>query len=459
MLLIFLLFALYPFSCIFSKLQQFFSEPGNAVNLALFRIFYFGIVAGGITAPLVLSGMEKIDFPWGNMPHDARVPLPGIGWLIAIIPITPSTVEWALRLLFLSAFLSMIGLWTRMSMLVYVVMAFYIIGVPNFFGKVNHGHYLVWFPAVLAFSPCFDALSVDAWLKKRKKGTGDEGRGTINYSFPIKVIWLLFGIIYFFPGFWKVWDCGLDWALTDNVRNQMQLKWIDLNGWLPFFRIDHYPLLYKLAGIYTIIFELGFVLLLFNKKTRIAAIIGGLLFHGFTFLFMQISFYKLVMCYVFFIGTRDRGRGTGHATSSSTVVLRPSSLLTIIATILLSANIICGIFKITSFPFACYPTFAYLVPSETETLSFTTIDSSGKETPLDKSMLQKTFSSERYRAWEYKLIAAQKENNKEEINKWGRNFYDFFNIQQPLNIYMETIPLSPDSVGKPVKRALIEEVK
>ena len=81
-----------------------------------------------------------------------------------------------------------------------------------------------------AFSPCEDRWSVDAWLRK-KRGKAIKNRATFAYQIPFIMIWCLMGIIYFFPGFWKLWISGLDWALTDNMRNQMNYKWMQ-TGWM-----------------------------------------------------------------------------------------------------------------------------------------------------------------------------------------------------------------------------------
>ena len=44
----------------------------------------------------------------------------------------------------------------------------------------------------------------------------------------------------------------------------------DQNGWVPGFRLDHYPLLYRLGGAATIVFEMGFIFLvvLFQKMIQ-----------------------------------------------------------------------------------------------------------------------------------------------------------------------------------------------
>ena len=80
------------------------------------------------------------------------------------------------------------------------------------------------------------------------------------------------GVIYFFPGFWKFFESGFDWAFSDNLPNTMHQKWAELGDWRPLLRIDHYPLVYQIMGVGTLVFEMGFVFLILFRRTRVAGI-------------------------------------------------------------------------------------------------------------------------------------------------------------------------------------------
>ena len=45
-----------------------------------------------------------------------------------------------------------------------------IAGIPQFFGKINHIHHLIWFMAIFAVSPCADVLSIDPDLEMIEVG-------------------------------------------------------------------------------------------------------------------------------------------------------------------------------------------------------------------------------------------------------------------------------------------------
>ncbi|MFE1744162.1 hypothetical protein [Coleofasciculus sp. H7-2] len=102
----------------------------------------------------------------------------------------------------------MIGLFSRTSALLTAFIGFYALGIPQFFGKVDRDHHLLWFSAILAASRCGDYFSGDAiftaW-KRADRGVVEPPSSSSIYALPLRFVWLLLGIIYFFLGFWKFW--------------------------------------------------------------------------------------------------------------------------------------------------------------------------------------------------------------------------------------------------------------
>ena len=120
------------------------------------------------------------------------------------------------------------------------------------------------------------------------------------------------GVLYFFPGFWKWWASGIDWVWSENLKFWMYSVWSEHPGWTPFLRVDQYPLVYRLAGLGTILFEMGFLWCMFFPWLRPLAAFGGLAFHESTSAFMTIKFRSLQWCYIVFVnwagGLRHIGR-------------------------------------------------------------------------------------------------------------------------------------------------------
>jgi hypothetical protein len=134
-------------------------------------------------------------------------------------------------------FAGLIGFWSRTSALLTAFFGFYVLGIAQIFGKVNHYHHIIWFSALLAASPCGAMLSCDAiffaW-KRADRGITRPPGASLAYAVPLRFVQLLLGLIYFFPGFWKVWWGGLDWVLSENLKFQMYLKWMEVSSWTPF---------------------------------------------------------------------------------------------------------------------------------------------------------------------------------------------------------------------------------
>ena len=458
-----LIAALIPIKNSLALIRTFFLFKGSSLNLAFFRILFYGF-SGGIVGPFVFLGFINPEFPWADLPFEAREHLPMMGWFIDKVPITHSLVSWSFKLALLSAFFAMVGLFTRGAMILNVICVFYIVGLPNFFGKVNNDHHMLWFSMVLACSPTFDRFSIDAWIRKRRKKVPINTEDSIHYGLPIRVILFLMGIIYFFPGFWKAWSHGLDWALTDNVRNQLYFKWSKMQDWKPLFRIDHYPVIYKVSGLATMIFELGFIFMLFSPGRRIVASIEGLLFHRFTSWFMNIQFYTLFYCYVIFLDweklfvwlriiTKKEKQPTRKLDLKGIDIFRKrkTRYVAVVGSLLILVNILCGAFQVVSWPFTCYPTFHNLINNKTQSLKFVLKTQDGKSKMLDKTVLHKKYSLERYQYWEDQLFFAFQKDDEAEKQRIFEKITNFWYLEgqkrgDSLIIYKEDFVYNPNRI-------------
>lgn len=375
---------------------SFFAVSTSALNLAIFRIAVFG----GL---LYVGGTHPNHATWfSSVPEVLRVAPPGWeGALRALIPSDPVLVASLHAAFLVSATLAMIGQWTRVTTWLAVITGLITLGLPQFFGKLNHFHHLWWFGLLLATSPCSDALSLDSWRRGsfwRGAPTGPE------YAVPIRFVWLLIGLIYFFPGLWKLSSCGLEWILSDNLQWLLYDKWTELGGFLPFWRIDRVPLAYRTAALGTILFEICFLPALLVPRLRGLAVMGGLLFHWSTWVFMGINFVLLLICYVAFIdwaavlrSTTPQGPSRPVAKISPTGPRRRYLVQTTVAgSLLLVANGLCGTLGVDSWPFAVYPRFDYFQGTQRFATSITIRDNKGHGVTVDDSKLRRRLSPSRY---------------------------------------------------------------
>jgi hypothetical protein len=284
------------------------------------------------------------------------------GWLshLAHMPVAPSTVE-ALRIVFYaSGGLALVGLYTRLSLSVLSLAALVLFGVAQLTGEVVHDMHLVWMLVVLAVAPSGEAMSVDRVFSRglSLRALAGSSRPSGPAEIALASARALLGVVYFFPGFWKLATSGLAWVTSDNVRNQMWWKWAEW-GAVPALRVDRVPGLVEVGAGLVVAFELSFFALASVPRARRALALVGLLFHQATRVFFFITFTSLWACYgcLVFPGQRARGR--------ENLVSRRTLPGLVVGLGLVAAAFVQGIRGETqSYPFACYPTFAARVGAE-----------------------------------------------------------------------------------------------
>jgi HTTM domain len=288
------------------RFRSFFCTATDPLNLAAFRVVLFAFV---------LWLINRLDFlAVVHMPATLRVPPAGYESFFHRIPMEDAWVIGAQRVALLACAAALVGFMTRTSAAVACVCGTYLLGLPEIFGKINHtSHHLIWFTAILAAAPSGDALSIDAlraaW-QRADRGDTSPPRPAVAYSLPLRFVWLLIGVLYLFPGLWKL-HAGPEWFLGDNIKYTMYDFW-SRKGFLPALRIDRYPWLYRGSGLATIIFETSFLFCLFFPRLRLLAVAGGVLFHWMTKVYLRIFFTSLLVCYAAFVNWSWLCEGIGR---------------------------------------------------------------------------------------------------------------------------------------------------
>jgi predicted DCC family thiol-disulfide oxidoreductase YuxK len=276
-------------------LKAFFTTPTSPVNLALFRIAVFGVT-------LYFFSTDFASTIWyAGFPKILEVAPYGTAWLLPHLPINPQLARIASIVFLVLCVAGVLGLWARASALLASLLGLYVLGITQFYGKVSHDHEYLWFLLLLAVSPCADALSIDAIFSARRRadaGSTALPADSLAYALPLRFASVLLGFIYFFPGFWKFWISGFEWAFSDNLKFQMYSKWTEFPGWLPFFRLDLHPRLCWTVALATLVIEMSFLFLIFFPRLRRAAAAGAASFHIGSYFFLRIFFYDLIVFYI-----------------------------------------------------------------------------------------------------------------------------------------------------------------
>jgi hypothetical protein len=337
-------------------------RPEHPASLAVFRVAVLSVI--------LLSPEVDQAAGYSALSPALRVVPEGLGWAVQIVPITPAIARSAEAVLWVSSLSGLLGLFCRASLLLVTLSGLYLFALSQLGGVVTHDMHLFWFTALLAASPSGDALAIDAWLARRRSRR--PALPSIAYAVPLWAARALFGVIYFFPGFWKLKSSGLDWIWSDNLRNQMYWKWYQM-GFLPALRVDHFPSLCRLGALWVVAFELSFLPLLLWRRGRWMALLGGLLFHLLSEVFLRIRFVSLWACYVVLIdwGTVQAALKRSHpgepATGTATPLrrARDAALCAVLGFALLTGAVVQGARgAMQAWPFACYPTFQWTVGDE-----------------------------------------------------------------------------------------------
>ncbi len=355
--------------------------PEHALNLAVFRVMVAVVV---LLTPAVREAVQ-----WVSLPAAMRVPPPGM-WSLLPLPVTPMIARVMQLCLVGACFSIIVGWHTRTALIIATLSALYVLGLPQLSGNIVHHHHEVWFLAVLAASPCADVLALDA------EGKPTHAASRRHALALLAARWLV-AAIFFFPGFWKLRSAGLEWILSDNLRNQMWWKWFQFGGFRPWLRIDRLPWLCRLLAGSAVFFELAFPLLVLFRRTRWIALAGALVFHAFTSLFMRIEFPSLWLCYVVFLDVhglvqRLRRRGwlpqrwqhaLGLGDEAPDEAL-PKPQQAIVPGLVLGGVVVAGLSgAIRAWPFACYPTFQWMPGTEMPGLSITAVYANGTSAVID----------------------------------------------------------------------------
>jgi hypothetical protein len=245
--------------------RRWWFEPEWPDNLGLCRLVFFGL--------LLAYYLPVSHVGWGSVPASFRNPI----WLFERLhlPILPDhalavlVVAWKVALA-----MACVGMLTRLSTALALLLGVYLIGLPYNFGKTDHmTAIVVWTMLVLALSRCGDAWSVDAWMRRRQAGdVPAQGRvRSGEYRWPVRAVWVVMATIFFTAGMAKVIQGGPGWVFSDNMAISLVQRYFDVSApptldWG--LRVAQHPWLAKSMAAGSLLLELSAPLALFSRRLR-----------------------------------------------------------------------------------------------------------------------------------------------------------------------------------------------
>lgn len=245
--------------------DRYWFAPESPLGLAACRVAYFGLL-------LVMYSTTQFSL-WGEIPSLFWEPITAVK---LFFPSQPSSevLRWVGVAWLASLLLSCIGLATRASTIAAFVLGVAAIGIRQCFWKTYHADGMVLLTlGILAASRSGDALSVDAWLARRRGKPPAEPSG--EYRWPIRAVWITMGLVFFNAAMSKVQTGGAAWVLSDSFAYKMAAFTIPGRGpnfpWLSGL-ICSQLLLCKVGAGATIVAELGMIVAPFSRIARVIVV-------------------------------------------------------------------------------------------------------------------------------------------------------------------------------------------
>ena len=214
--------------------------------------------------------------------------------------LTPTGIVILKAALLISLLLSTAGFLTRISTKTSFLLVLLYQGLLRSFGHFNHDEMLpVYYLAVLAFTPCGDAFSLDDKLRPTRKE-----RPLFAYAYPILLMQLLMAWTYFSSALIKLRVAGLKYLSEDNLPALAIFHSLDNLHDTAFrfaFMLPQWKSYLPVAVGLVLVWELVFPLAIFWRRLRWWILGFGIVFHISTLFLMNIFFPHQLAMYLVFV--------------------------------------------------------------------------------------------------------------------------------------------------------------
>lgn len=303
---------------------QFWFEPSAAANLGLCRVLFYGFVFYRfLRADYSLYGDVSPVF-WNPYWLYHRV--------FAFAPPSAEVIGVVQALWKASLALACLGLLTRAATAVAFVLGLYLVGLPYNFGYTSHMNAAaVIILGIMALARCGDAWSLDRLLAgrlgTRQGATPRAAALSGEYTWPVRLVWVLLSLVFFAAGVSKLRHSGLGWMEPDTMAQFLLRTAYPLGRGSPApltswgLWVAQYALLCQALAVATIVFEVGYPLALLGGRLRVLFAGSMVAMLVAVRLLLGPPFEMLMVCHLFWVrwdlvlahvAARLRGRAPGR---------------------------------------------------------------------------------------------------------------------------------------------------
>lgn len=250
-----------------NRWRHFWFEPTSPVNLGLCRVLFFGLIFLWYLTYDFSLWAEVSGVFWRPTWLFERLHLPVLSKDLLVI----IQVVWKVALGF-----SCLGLFTRVSTATSFILGVYLLGLPHCFGKIHHNEaILVLVLGIMLLSRCGDSYSIDNLIRRARRGSNPSANHLAisgEYTWPVRMVWLLLALIFFGAGIAKLRHTGLEWIFSDNfaimlIQNNYHIVRTEpLTSWG--LNLAQYGWLCRLLAAATVVIEISYPLALFSRIAR-----------------------------------------------------------------------------------------------------------------------------------------------------------------------------------------------
>lgn len=311
--------------------DSYWFAPGPVLDLAIVRILLVGLWQIVLFWPNALMPQPVYE-TFGSLlalPESSYAPLPV--FRLVTLPLgagyrpTLAHLELALALTKTVGFFALLGLFTRASLGLYLLGLLFMIGHHYSYGDYHHVETIPLMTlAVLAASPSGAALSIDAWLRRRRarEPAAPSGRRVLSLdawfrrvrgatpspappllerasrlaTWPRTLMAWMFSIVYLSAALCKLLGGGLDWMNGFTLQASMLQAALFWDVPLGRALAGNHVAMHALTWV-TILFEGTFFLVLLRPRLAPLYAIAGALFHVGIQLTMNVPFALYVPCF------------------------------------------------------------------------------------------------------------------------------------------------------------------